>query len=401
MKVLYVTDVFPPRCGGSGWSVYFFARALRSRGHEVRIVSLDGGDRVFDGFAVRGLPLSRSRLPLLANINRENRDLPAIAGRLKEAAADCEVLHAHHKWSFLALSAAAPGRALLTVRDYWPVCICGRSEFRSGTVCSRADFTRCSRSESLWKGMAASFVYPWFETRMKRRLEAMAGSPYIFCISNHLRGQLLPFFPRDQLAVLPNFAEEVEGTTAAPPPTPSGLPDRFLLYVGRLEHNKGVDLLPGILEASDVPLPLVLIGEGSLQARLERDFRSRGLAAHFLGYRPYAEMLAVMKQCEFVLFPSIWAEPLGRVLIEAAMMQKAAVAFGHPGGHLDIVLHGETGLLADAPDAFSRMIAELASSTDLRTRLGNAARARYLQEFSEAAVMPRLLDIYLRCTLPT
>ena len=33
LTILLATDVFPPRCGGSGWSTYHLARALRARGH--------------------------------------------------------------------------------------------------------------------------------------------------------------------------------------------------------------------------------------------------------------------------------------------------------------------------------------------------------------------------------
>ena len=63
MRVLIVTDAFPPICGGSGWSTYELARGLRARGHELVIVrprvdsrtsAADRGardaDEAYDGF---------------------------------------------------------------------------------------------------------------------------------------------------------------------------------------------------------------------------------------------------------------------------------------------------------------------------------------------------------------
>lgn len=388
MKILYVTDVFPPHCGGSGWSVYFFARGLRERGHEVRVVALDGRPREYDGFKIDTMSLSRSDVPFLANWKRQGRDLPRLAAELRDLSAGFDLAHAHHKLSAIALSHAQPARYFVTIRDYWPVCICGRSTYRTGALCSRGDFTRCSRHDGLWKGLAAPLVYPWFEARMRERLQLMQKAQRIFCISHYVRQQLVPFFEPEKLDVLPNFAEEI-----AAPALPD-LPDRFLLFVGRLEENKGAQLLPQILQDSGARLPLVVVGEGSLRAPLEEECARRGQDVRFCGYREYPEMLQILARCELVLFPSQWAEPLGRVLIEAAMMGKAAVAFSHPGGHLDIVERERTGLLADSPGAFAAAVARLISNDGLRQSLGAEARAKYERLFSPQVVLPRLLRAY-------
>ena len=68
MRLLIATDAFPPKCGGSGWSTFYLARALRARGHWVDIVMPKPGERgirtrVYDnlpvtefGYAVTNLP---------------------------------------------------------------------------------------------------------------------------------------------------------------------------------------------------------------------------------------------------------------------------------------------------------------------------------------------------------
>jgi glycosyltransferase involved in cell wall biosynthesis len=134
MKLLYITDVFPPHCGGSGWSVYFFARGLRELGHQVDIISLDGSPREYDGFEVRTFPLKRSHAPFFASWDREKRQLPLLAQKIKAAAGSYDLIHAHHKVSALGTAIAQPERWFATIRDYWPICICGRSLYRTGAV---------------------------------------------------------------------------------------------------------------------------------------------------------------------------------------------------------------------------------------------------------------------------
>lgn len=388
MKILYVTDVFPPHCGGSGWSVYFFARALRERGHEVKIVSLDNTSRDYDGFEVEARSLNASQVPFTRNWKRETEDLPALAEWLREKSANYDLSHAHHKWSAIALARANPKHFFVTIRDYWPICICGRSQYRTGNACSRMDFTRCTFSGSILKGTVAPIAYGWFAQRLEERRKSLQSAEKIFCISHYLKDQLLPFFSDTQLAVVPNFAEPL------PPKRTLESRQRFCVYVGRLEKNKGVHLLPKILKKSKVKLPILIVGEGSLQNWLIRKLDSYGIPANFLGYQEYPEMLSVLQQGEFVLFPSLWAEPLGRVLLEAAMVEKPVIAFDHPGGHHDIVQNDVNGLLVKSVKDFSKAVSRMASDGALRLRLGEAARKIYEERFSPDVVVPQLLQQY-------
>ena len=41
LRILLVTDSFPPVCGGSGWSTWELARGLVTRGHHVEVVKAD------------------------------------------------------------------------------------------------------------------------------------------------------------------------------------------------------------------------------------------------------------------------------------------------------------------------------------------------------------------------
>ena len=387
-KILYVTDVFPPHCGGSGWSVYFFARELRNQGFDLRIVSLDSPSREYDGFKIESIPLSRNKLPFLTNFIRENQDLPKITARLKQLSPDFDILHAHHRFSSIALAMSEPSTFFTTIRDYWPICFCSRSIYRTGTTCTMNDFARCSGEEQTWKGIAAPLIYHWFDARLNRWNGVMRKAEKIFCISNYLKAQLLPVLTRINFRYLPNFSEEIATNENV------SIPEKFIVYVGRFEKNKGAHLLPEIMENSKVQLPIVLVGEGSLRDELEKGFHDRSIRAHFTGYLQYPEMLHVLKKSEFVLFSSIWPEPLGRVLIEAAMLRKAAITFSHPGGHHDIVKNEVSGLMANSIEEYAASIARLTADSALRKSLGESARELYESRFNPQVVIAQLLRHY-------
>jgi glycosyltransferase involved in cell wall biosynthesis len=93
---------------------------------------------------------------------------------------------------------------------------------------------------------------------------------------------------------------------------------------------------------------------------------------HFLGYQ--ADVPGFLKAVDFVLHPAR-NETFGRVLVEAAMMERAAVTTDC-GGTREVVQDGVTGCLApvDDVDALSRAVIQLAVHPDLRRRMGLAAR---------------------------
>ena len=105
-------------------------------------------------------------------------------------------------------------------------------------------------------------------------------------------------------------------------------------------------------------------------------------------------MLSVLRLSEFVLFPSIWSEPLGRVLIEASMLGKPGITFDHPGGHHDIIEHKHSGLMAKSLDDYAACVAQLANDSSLRNALGQNAREIYESRFSPQIVISKLIRFY-------
>jgi glycosyltransferase involved in cell wall biosynthesis len=99
------------------------------------------------------------------------------------------------------------------------------------------------------------------DLRAKRAALRRAGATLAVseAIATELRQAGLP-----RVEVLPNVvdADEVREVARTPPSVP--LPDRFLLFVGKLEENKGARLLVPAVARAATGLPLVVLGEGSL-----------------------------------------------------------------------------------------------------------------------------------------
>src|SRR5258708_6652542 len=115
MKLLIPTDAFPPVCGGSGWSTYELARALRARGPDVTIVQPQPGtpsgvrETAYEGFRVRQFGAPAPDIPYVRNYYKSEKLTRALAGYLASLLRSerYEIVHAQHVMTIPAAVAAA------------------------------------------------------------------------------------------------------------------------------------------------------------------------------------------------------------------------------------------------------------------------------------------------------
>jgi glycosyltransferase involved in cell wall biosynthesis/predicted metal-dependent phosphoesterase TrpH len=147
-----------------------------------------------------------------------------------------------------------------------------------------------------------------------------------------------------------------------------------VLYAGRLEHEKGIELLAdSFLRAreEEPSLRLVLAGAGSAEGYL----RSRvGDAATFLGWIDHGELPRIYASADMFVFAST-TDTFGQVVIEAQAsgLPVVAAAAGGPAALIDDRVNGL--LCPPEPHALAGAILELARSPLLRSRLAGAALA--------------------------
>jgi glycosyltransferase involved in cell wall biosynthesis len=144
----------------------------------------------------------------------------------------------------------------------------------------------------------------------------------------------------------------------------SGRGECTFLYVGRLEPEKGLDVL--LRAFRDVPGRLVLVGNGSEEAALRADADRR---VEFAGALPHDGVARAYAEADVFVLPSR-SEPWGMVLNEAAAAGLPLVATEEVGAAHDLVEDGENGFRVPAGDgeALARALRRLAEDEPFRLR---------------------------------
>ena len=89
-------------------------------------------------------------------------------------------------------------------------------------------------------------------------------------------------------------------------------------------------------------MPLIVVGDGSLRASIEREARELGVDLQVIGWVSRDAALGWMAAAAFVVFPSRGPESLSRVLVEASALGVPTAAMD-TGGTRDIIEPDRTG----------------------------------------------------------
>jgi glycogen(starch) synthase len=411
VKVLLVTDSFPPNCGGSGWSTYELARGLRLRGHMVSIVQPRprqprDGTREYDGFVIQEIAAAAPPVPFVRNYFKNERlwaELAdGLAADLRESSVD--VIHAQHVLT--TVPAVRAGHAagvpvVATVRDYWPVCYWSDLiyDFEADDLCpacTPANMRRCLKGRAGTAGPLAWPLIPYMRSNLARKREGLSGADAVIAVSSVIASDLVaraPELARTRVVQIPNPVD-VAGIRAAAEAGPRPMPAPYALYVGKLEPNKGAGHLVDVVRNARLSCPLVVVGDGRLRADIEREAAAAGVDVRVQGWLAREEVLGWLRHAAMLVFPSQGPESLSRVLLEASALG-VPIAAMDTGGTRDIVQHERTGLLSADAAGLSRDVSRLMADPALAARLGEGARAHVERSFDAAAVVGRVEQIYL------
>lgn len=385
MRIVLASEVFPPRAGGAGWSTRALALALRAAGHDVCVLTTSPGPPQESGVPVRRLAAAGpKRLAVPRAFAR------ALAGHAEGP------IHAQHSLSALGcLAGDHDAHVAVTVRDHWPVCFWSTRLSRGALCpgCGVLPMTRCisGRVEAPAPLSWGAIPYMREDLRQKRAALGRAGATLAVseAVAAELRAAGLP-----RVEVLPNVVDADETRALAEPAPSFPLPEQFLLFVGKLEENKGAQLLVAAVAAARTGLPLVVLGEGTLTQQIKFDAARHDVALVHRGWAHRVDVLGAMARARLLVFPSLWPEPLSRVLLEALALGTPVAAM-NTGGTGEIIRDGESGLLARDAEALAEAVARLSTDAALRRRLAEGARGRALA-FCPAALLPRYEAVYRR-----
>jgi len=321
-----------------------------------------------------------------------------------------DVAHAHHRRGAFALATLDPDVPTVgTVRDFWPVCPISVYTVE-GEPCSGCDHRLgdCVAYQG-WDGVAEPAVRRYLLAKRRsnrRRFRALDHAVYI---AAHLRetvesslGDPLPDATRiyNPVELPAGVGSGTDDGGSGEPPTDATEDDtpRFVT-ASSLAPEKGIGTaIRAVGRLADVhpSVRLDVFGDGRLRADLEAlaaDVAPPDAVA-FHGRVPVERVYEAMRDATATVVPSTWAEPFGRVTVEAMLLGSPVVGSDR-GGVAEVVRDGETGLLFPPGDdaALAERLRELVERPDRRVALAERARAD-AGRFSPEAVGEAHVGLY-------
>jgi glycosyltransferase involved in cell wall biosynthesis len=177
-----------------------------------------------------------------------------------------------------------------------------------------------------------------------------------------------------------------------------------LLYAGRIDPRKGIDLAIGALPELPPEASLEVVGDGDAAHLGElRELAQRlGVADRvaFLPGEPQPRLRDRYAEADVVVFPVRWREPYGLVPLEAMAVGAPVIATGR-GGSGEYLRDRENSLIFnpdEGPGALAEAVTELAEDSELRQRLsgGGAATSASIHPDAFNAAVERVLEDCVR-----
>ena len=203
--------------------------------------------------------------------------------------------------------------------------------------------------------------------------------------ANQLTGSGLPY------TVIPNFVPDaVDQIDPELDERVAALPKGYILQVGDLALDKGINVLLEAYRGLASPPPLVLIGR-----RLPESPAELPPNVTLINGLPHKAVMQAWQRSMFGTVPSTCLDASPTVTLEAMACGKPVIG-SNIGGIPDQIVEGETGLLVPPGDADALRAAMTRLITDekLRASMGTAAKLR-VDQFRASSVVRRIEEMYL------
>jgi glycosyltransferase involved in cell wall biosynthesis len=172
-------------------------------------------------------------------------------------------------------------------------------------------------------------------------------------------------------------------------------------YVGRLVPEKGVELILRAVATlpSNLPVNVLIVGEGTTKTRLQRLAQTLGIfdRCHFLEKVPYEQVMDYLNVMNLLVLPSLttqnWKEQFGRVLVEAMACQ-VNVAGSDSGAIPEVI--GDAGVIfpEGSIEPMAEIIREFATNQEMSCVLAERGYRRVLEKYTVEKLAEQTLAVW-------
>jgi len=397
MKIMMLSDLYPPFQGGIEAHVESLSNQLSKRGHEVHVCTIGRRDlpdyEEKNGVRIYRLDGLFQKIPFLFKDPARKWHPPARDWLISKRLAQIiekerpDIIHAHGwmVYSIIPLKRRFKIPLVYTLHDYRLFCpkmlllrgdtICDQPSLANCILCIRNDYG-LPRALASYYGVRANrnklrhvdifiavsdFVKETYEKRLRLNGIKIITIPNFYDTKSHSEQNKVDF-----------------------------LPDDFMLFVGWLMPHKGIDVLIEAYRKLNTKTKLLLIGIEHPDYHYESTENIRVIKT-----APHYVVMAAMSKCRFAIFPSICAESASTVAREAMSQRKAVIA-SDIGGLKEAVVDGETGILVPPGDAdkLAEALSYLLQRPETASRMGESGYRRFMANYTSDVVIPKIIELY-------
>ena len=220
----------------------------------------------------------------------------------------------------------------------------------------------------------------------------------VVCISRHdAESAVRAGIPAHRLVTVTNGINDANTDALAVASASSRWPEhtRRVLFVGRLDRQKGVDVLYEAMQHVGEHTTALIVGSAVVAAQ---ETAAPPSNVQFTGWLSRDQIAALCAAAQVLVVPSRW-EGFGLVAVEAMRAGRAVIA-SRVGGLPEVVEHGVTGLLVEPGDASALAQALRGVSDETLQAMGAAGRLRFERLFHVRRVGDELDALYQRLVAP-
>lgn len=383
MKICHITETYIP-VGGIEQYILATIKLLEEYGHQNLVIYRNNHpDSIRNG-----------RCPShLVSYSRSDKGRGEILGLIDRESADVVLLHAIHD-PMLIQEVAKAAPIVSYIHNFYPVCPGLIKYFRRGDQLCRRPFgmgcmpmiylRRCSEARHLVT-VINLMIKTWEFQKIHQNLnKIIVGSQYMFSLLEQ-NG-----FNTERINILPPHYDTPKEYVPPQDDPP------IILFVGRLEIEKGVNYLLKAMVQIKQPCRLLIVGDGTLRSEYEGQTKCLNLGefVEFLGWQDQVSIGNLYRKSTLVVMPSIWPEPFGKVGVEALSYGRPVVAF-RVGGIPDWLEDGSNGYLVPSGNIgqLSERISELLSDRPKSELWGRNGQSMVMQRFKADQHASRLISI--------